>query len=222
MYATGIYHFALILNENYAFRHIFKNGGTTISAQTGQTAQTGPEIQHVRQSDIGNRSLLATVRDPIDHFLSGWAECGKKHFTAMKKLIDPDATYDDRVRAWLHYVRYGSNKCALRKGLLSCRAHSHPQANFLFLNETTFGWDPRYDIIGNLREMPGSLNMIGFPYTMHRFQNVMRQMRVKPTLSTFHVTKVSCLKKPYRIFAGMLRWITTYLTSIHLCHVKKK
>jgi len=164
LHVTGILHFALILNENYAFRHIFKNGGTTIAAQTGQTAQTGPEIKHVRQSDIGNRRLLAMVRDPIDHFLSGWAECGKKHFSPMKNLIDLNASYDDRVRAWLDCVRYGSNKCALKPRLLSCRAHSNPQATFLFLNETTFEWDPRYDIIGDLSEMPGLLNMISFPY----------------------------------------------------------
>ncbi len=147
-------YFAFVLNEDYAFRHIFKSGGSTIEAQTG-------EIQ-VHQSKVGKRHLITTVRDPIDHFLSGWAECGHQQLSAMRRLINLDAPYDDRIQAWLQFLKEESQKKMNR--MMSCGDHSHPQANFLFRSETEFDWDPKYAIIGDLDEMPGLLGMIGFPY----------------------------------------------------------
>ena len=58
--------FAININEGYSFRHIFKSGGTTVLKQTHSGL-----YGHVPQWEVGNRTLFTTVRDPLDHFLSG-------------------------------------------------------------------------------------------------------------------------------------------------------
>lgn len=55
--------FAWNFNNNFAYRHIYKNGGTTVQAQVNK--------DRVTASETGNRTIIATVRDPISHFLSG-------------------------------------------------------------------------------------------------------------------------------------------------------
>ena len=120
LYRSGKYYFGFIVNEDYAFRHIYKSGGTTVAVQTGQ--------KHVRQPDVGNRSLLTTVRDPLERFLSGWAECGGRNFNAMMALTKSDV-YDDRVYAWLQFLKTGKHRTRKSpKMLKSCKEHSHPQA----------------------------------------------------------------------------------------------
>ncbi len=84
--------FAVILNERYAFCHIFKNGGTTVTLQTGHG--------HIPRFGIKGRRFLATVRDPIEHFLSGWAECGVRYRT---KVV-PEQNLNDRIQIWLKVV----------------------------------------------------------------------------------------------------------------------
>eukprot|EP00588_Corethron_pennatum_P035706 CAMPEP_0194349018 /NCGR_PEP_ID=MMETSP0171-20130528/106858_1 /TAXON_ID=218684 /ORGANISM="Corethron pennatum, Strain L29A3" /LENGTH=186 /DNA_ID=CAMNT_0039116423 /DNA_START=279 /DNA_END=836 /DNA_ORIENTATION=+ len=82
-------YFAYILNDKYAFLHIFKNGGSSVEAQLGR--------DHVRPSQVKNRGLLATLRDPIDHFLSGWSECGTRHEVPHTSI---DSTFDERIQMW--------------------------------------------------------------------------------------------------------------------------
>lgn len=114
--------FAVILNERYAYRHIYKTGGTTVERQAGR--------KQVSASEYGNRLLMATVRDPIDHFLSGWAECGVRG--KIRQENNTDAEYDARVFAWLNAVRnhqYSWYKNGRKR--LRCENHSFPQANYL-------------------------------------------------------------------------------------------
>jgi len=148
--------FAIILNEDYAYRHIFKSGGTSVVKQTAAHS-------HVSQSDIGNRRLLATVRDPLEHFLSGWAECGSRNFKVMMNLTASDA-YDDRVQAWLQYLTTDASE-QIRKGgqaMKHCRIHSFPQANFLLQSDGEF--NTNIDIVGDLGEIPALLEAVGFHY----------------------------------------------------------
>ena len=151
---TGGVLFAFIVNKDYAFRHIFKSGGTTIQKQTHKGASG-----HVPQWKVGNRHLFATVRDPIDHFLSGWAECGKRYFDDMMNLSSSSDGYDERVQAWLKYVRAPSSSS---RGLKRCIPHSLPQANFLY--DKSFQWDEKLDLVGDLKEISGLLELIGFRY----------------------------------------------------------
>jgi len=143
--------FAFKLNKDYAFRHIFKSGGTTIQEQT--------RAGHVPQWSVGNRSLMTLVRDPIDHFLSGWAECGYRCFDEMMNLTTSDA-YDDRVTAWLQYVQSPKSKPCLKRVML----HSMPQANYLWEGDSKFEWDGKLDLVGDLDELPGLLELIDVHY----------------------------------------------------------
>jgi len=150
--------FAFIINKNYAFRHIFKSGGTTVLLQTKRS--------HTIQRKVENRRLMTTVRDPIDHFLSGWAECGKRNFKAMMNLTTSDE-YDDQIQAWLQYIQGLGNfsKTELKsKNLRTCSPHSYPQANYLWERDNKFQWDAKLDLVGDLKELTGLLELVGFPY----------------------------------------------------------
>ena len=39
-----------------------------------------------------------------------------------------------------------------------------PQANFLFANDDEYEIDPKLDIVGDLKELPGLLELVGFSY----------------------------------------------------------
>ena len=169
--------FAAILNDEYAFRHIYKTGGTAVMAQTGR--------KEVREKDYGNRLLLATVRDPIDHFLSGWAECGRRNIARMankkQAINDINATsYDDRVFQWLgRAMRHQYNT---PNEWYTCINHSLPQANYLLLKtqhprliqyqrrkhgqsyHSSNYFHPRLDLVGDMYELPELLRLVGFDY----------------------------------------------------------
>lgn len=57
------------LNQDWIFVHIWKCGGTTIENRFDK--HPGPYSAKI----ANNRKLFAFVRDPIEHFLSGFREC---------------------------------------------------------------------------------------------------------------------------------------------------
>jgi hypothetical protein len=159
MYATAQWKWwnrwhALILNDDFAFRHIFKNGGTTLEIQTGST--------HVERKAIGSRRMVATVRDPIDHFVSGWQECGERFPEYMEWNNSDDKAYDGRIQKWLERTKSMAFKEAPCLGRCACAMHSFPQGNFLVTKKGTV--DPKVVLVGDLREMPGLLRLTGFDY----------------------------------------------------------
>jgi len=151
--------FAMILNERYAFRHIYKNGGTTVAVQTRQAGHA-----HIPRSGMEGRRLLATVRDPIEHFLSGWAECGIRQKTGE---VDPDQNLNDRIQIYLNFVQdcVKTKRIGLR-GPCICATHSLPQTNFLLdvLDQHHHTFDPLLDLVGDLREIPQVLELGGFAF----------------------------------------------------------
>jgi hypothetical protein len=159
---------ANILTENYAYIHIFKNGGTAIAAQTKR--------DHVptESKEVQTRKWMTLVRDPLEHFLSGWAECGNEYrklrLERQKKNrdtpFDPksnesiprdiQASYDARIRSWIIRVRH----YARPKHDWFCEIHSFPQINSI-LNAN--GHVPEnMEIVGDLKELPAVLNLTGF------------------------------------------------------------
>ena len=125
---------------------------------------------------------MAVVRDPIEHFLSGWAECGSRNNVAEAKPERFDSkTYDARIKRWLSVVMkpVDFNKIpGHQKKFYRCRAHSFPQANFLLLplhdsktNIRGNGTFPQLDLVGDLRELPAVLGLTGFRWAMSRERN---------------------------------------------------
>jgi hypothetical protein len=96
---------------------------------------------------------MTFVRDPIDHFLSGWAECeGGRKKKKSKEL------YDVRVKSWLN----GIKDCLMPPYNRQCNIHSFPQTTFLLnWNQTIHS---QIEVIGDLREMAGVLELVGFQY----------------------------------------------------------
>ena len=141
------------LNDEYAFRHIYKNGGTTVHYQTAT------ETKHIKFDNVDrNKKLLATVRDPIDHFLSGWAECGfRQNKNCKSYFLRSFQSHDEKIMYWLS---------SFRKSGCWCKVHSLPQSSFLLVrdNDGQVIFDPSIDTLGHMTELPALLDFVGFPY----------------------------------------------------------
>lgn len=108
---------------------------------------------------MGKRKLIATVRDPIDHFLSGWAECGAPFPRELQKTKH-SPSYDLRVRDWLSYMQEDCKPGGVT--LCSCKDHSRPQADFLINKSGKF--IPNLGVIGDMHELEGLLSIAGLKY----------------------------------------------------------
>lgn len=150
---------AIVISYRFAFLHIWKCGGTTMASLTDgrQFSLTEPWIQ--------KRQWVAFVRDPIDRFLSAWAECGYRQyegelsfggFEAHSTLNWLDDTYDFRVRAFLHEVQ----DFTFPDVWMSCHTHAHPQTNFMI--DENGHIDHHITLVGDLREMQYVLDIAGF------------------------------------------------------------
>lgn len=145
--------YAIEVNDDYAYLHIWKNGGTTVNAVTHRN--------HTKPTDLGGRTLFTTVRNPIDHFLSGWAECG---FRSENPDEDPSFTLDtginERIASWLDKLE---EEVVSQKSKHPCYGHSLPQASFMLdpHNNEKF-ISPKLEIIGDLHELSAMLEMVGF------------------------------------------------------------
>ena len=150
--------FAVILNEKYAFRHIYKNGGTTVSAVTKR--------EQIKKDELGDRSLVTVVRDPIDHFLSGWAECGSRSDNIKEdKSFSPEIKLGKRLQFWLYHLEDCLSRPPKERGeKCLCGQHSYPQSNFLLNPQGGKMIDPNIEFIGDIREIHGMLQLTGLKY----------------------------------------------------------
>lgn len=142
-----------------AYRNIFKTGGTTISQ--GRKSLGYHKMQYL--------PWLVVVRDPIDHFLSGWGECGQRRQVRSATERWP---YDERIRTWLNTTQTrarGGTHCSSpvqrRDPWVTeclCSAHSLAQANYLY-NHVTGNLYDNVALVGDLRELPALLHLVGAP-----------------------------------------------------------
>ena len=112
--------------DGWAYKHIFKSGGTTMQLQCNTTTLGVDRPTPFLRAFFAQRQFFTFVRDPVDHFLSGAAECA-----ARKQLRVP--VRPTNASLW----QYLSN--SRRHG---CFQHSIPQIEFLLYdkqyNETMF------------------------------------------------------------------------------------
>lgn len=150
---------AIVVSETFAFLHIWKCGGTTIAAMM--------DDRQVRLSDsaVQSREWIAFVRDPIDRFLSAWAECGFRQFEGTIEfeglehhsvLRWIDGEYDFRLRAFLNEVK----DFTFPKPWMSCHTHAHPQANAM--TDESGKIDSHMSIVGDLSELKQVIQIADF------------------------------------------------------------
>lgn len=180
--------FAFILNDQYAYLHVYKSGGSTVDYQSG-------DFGHKTRDEIGSRKLVTTVRDPLDHFLSGWAECGVRlnlhNASAVYGGIQSNFSYDERV---LHYLD-GIKRCrevgrtapktADEAKFCGCSCHVHPQISFFLFDDGHGGiqLDPKLDIVGDLMELEKISGLAGFKFT--HYPKILRHTNGDKTKVTY-------------------------------------
>jgi Sulfotransferase family len=152
---------------------VWKSGGTTIENQLHKP--------QVAIEDIQNHSeWISFVRDPIDHFLSGYSECQLRYYAKNHGPLPAwdEADYDRRIREWLHKVQ---SKTQIYVNM--CTLHSFPQANFFLDPQRGRGSKLYANIkaIGDMSELPALLERIAtFPYNYSQpSSNVAATNRIK-------------------------------------------
>jgi len=146
--------YAFNLNDDYSYLHVFKSGGTTVQMMTTTK-------KHTKSSEVDNRKLVTVVRDPIDHFLSGWAECGSRsknpdenpHFTL-------DTGINERIGSWLDSLE--DQIASPKQGADPCLPHSFPQSSFMLNPNKLDSISPNLEMIGDLRELNAVLTIANF------------------------------------------------------------
>jgi len=164
LFPTDRFEFAAIsLADKFAYLHIWKCGGTSVSGGKPQAGIYDPKIL--------SSTLFTFVRDPIKHFMSGWQECMERHAKElMKNGGDPNfllANYDEVIHNWLVDTRHSSDKHDKHKRLIetsdpNCIRHSHPMINSMLGND--FQFLPNLKLIADLSELSQVLSILGIEY----------------------------------------------------------
>ena len=139
-------HGAIILTKKFSYLHIW----------TSEIIEKLEAQLNYRQRSVEKmtkKMLVTFVQDPIDHFLSGWVECGQRwNMYHSKKNMNQNIEenqifyhheghlYEDLIRNYLSHVKkwveveQGNYECTKSNSSIcwSCARHSFPQANFLF------------------------------------------------------------------------------------------
>ncbi len=181
---AGTKKFAVVLNKKFAFRHIFKSGGSTVLNVT--------KGDHVNKDEVGKRMLVAVVRDPIDHFLSGWAECGSRSENPKDdELFSPNVKLGIKARSWMNHIQTCLSVPQKERGdECLCAQHSYPQANFLLNPNGGRVIDPQVGFVGDISEIHGMLKMVGLKYDETKEEMHARSAADNPVkVEKFHVDK---------------------------------
>jgi hypothetical protein len=131
-------------------------------------AQTGRDHMSLKDPEIQNRTWITWVRDPVSHFLSGFAECGYRRHEGKQiegslkhQQQQEQHPYATRLQLFLRQTVSVSKQ---QKG--HCEIHSFPQANTMFTSDegNTTVVDHHMEMVGDRREMEGMLALVHFRY----------------------------------------------------------
>jgi hypothetical protein len=121
--------------------------------------QTNTRQHSVRK--IKNHNRVTFVRDPIDYFLSGWAECGfrwhKSRIPELKEMAKENS--DDALSPRI--FEYGLQR--RKEPRSNCLRHAFLSSGKLCIEQWR-GSKQSKKKIGDLREISGVLLLVGFPY----------------------------------------------------------
>jgi len=136
---------------------------------------TRSPVKNIEQA--AEYKLVTVVRDPIDHFFSGFSECGERMWKkeksqnpSLEKVFD-ETKYDERIQNWLALVEEVAlnrttcnTKMGIERFLCPCAQHSFPQANWLFTytkKRDVYEGEvyPNLEVIGDLGELLGILKL---------------------------------------------------------------
>jgi hypothetical protein len=160
---------AIVLSDEMAYLHIWANGNRTVIKVAEDQSQ---ETQRRKDfSEIKNRKWMALVRDPIQHFMEGWAlaelklvqEAREKDHDDLASLImasweTSDKSYDDRVSEFLDRVKEYSVQTITAN--ISPLMHALPQTNFLM--DDVGSLHPNIAMIGEVNEWKPMMELAGF------------------------------------------------------------
>lgn len=184
-YAHGVreeIYSAYIINDYYAFLHIFKCGGTSIHAQIfdlniaqGLRIDVKPYAHYAVDEEIMNRTLITFVRDPVDHFLTGWQECELEAFLKNNQTTGEtlQETYDGIIegRTLNEIIRDSIKSRRLARVIhgrkwkkwIGCNVHSMSQVSFL-VDAKNHEIRPNLKLIGDIHDIKPIFKLIGFEW----------------------------------------------------------
>lgn len=161
---------ATTVSELWAYLHVWANGGDRTVIRVVED-QLNEFQQRKDVSEIRNRRWMALVRDPIQHFLEGWAIAeikvikeimAKGHDDLASKIKaeweSTGMTYDQRVNDFLERVKKYSRNSATAG--ISPLMHGLPQSNFLMNDAGTV--HSNLLAIGDANEWEAMMEMAGF------------------------------------------------------------
>merc|ERR1711884_209500 len=203
------------LSDEFAYLHIWKSGGTTIEKQSHYFQDSAKAAKDL--------SLVTFIRDPLDHFLSGGAECGYRWHSEKRRnnslaenriFTLKNRPYYKRIQDYLEYVQHhiqldkkSKYSMCLKTGKLitpncwDCARHSYPQFNFLLTQHGTLRKNIK--VIGDIREMEPILKeLVYFPFDSNAtFRNSSEQLLKKKRFA----------KQPYKIRENTMLQICEFL-----------
>ena len=120
------------------------------------------KLEQTSLDNLTQPYYITFVRDPIEHFLSGFGECGLREKTILKKdrlthrFPNPKRHYDRMIMEWINYTK------ATILTQSGCMKHSFPQANYLMRKENGDhnSLFPELVLIAELNELGGILQHV--------------------------------------------------------------
>lgn len=160
---------AVLLSNSFAFFHIWVNGDRTLIPTV--EAHLGVEDAQVgRTTEVQSRKWVALVRNPMEHFLQGWALAEIKvvqdarergHEDLANKILAKweERTLEERLIVFLDQLETYAKSSST--AMLSPLMHALPQTNFLM--DDTGALHPNLALIADVDDWATVLKFSDFP-----------------------------------------------------------